>query len=161
MLVNSSERNPQLNIFFHPESWCLFPYFLIFLRMAGHTKWAETKLLKILQDQTLSSIKYELQILCKNLLNLVLKPPIFSRVWRNSHKPWDGCSRWKLHAAIPHAVISIQHWPMLWNTMHNLIPASYLLLKNMGDMSSEKLPDIKYIKCRKVASQGGESGAKK
>lgn len=45
--------------------------------------------------------------------------------------------------------------------MHNLIPASYLLLKNMGDMSSEKLPDIKYIKCRKVASQGGESGAKK
>lgn len=50
---------------------------------------------------------------------------------------------------------------MLWNIIHNLMLAFYLLLKNMAVKSSEKLPDIKYINCRKVACQGGKSGAKK
>lgn len=50
---------------------------------------------------------------------------------------------------------------MLWSIIHNLVLAFYLLLKNMGVKSSEKLPDIKYINCRKAASQGGKSDAKK
>lgn len=145
MLVNSSERNPQLNLFsFHPES-CK--------GMAGHTKMDRDQTIK---DSTTGSnsiinkIWTPAEILRENLPNLVPKLPVFSKVWGKQPQTLGWCSWWKLHAAIP-----IQHGPVLWIIMHNLIPALYLLLKNMGDNLSAKLPDIKDTKCRKDAKKSG------